>query len=278
MKIRSIKWSNLALRVVAGLAGALVIIISLIVSEWTYFAVFFLICMFTLREFYKLVGLDGMAPLTFWGVFSGLYIYALTFFIEKGILNAEYFLSIFPVLSVAFVIKLYKKNEKKPFTNIAFTFLGVFYVAIPFSLLNFVIFFEDVYNYKILLGLLLLLWASDTGAYFTGVRFGKTKLFFRISPKKSWEGLIGGCILAITVSIFIAYYLQNLALWQWVSVALIIVVVGTYGDLVESLFKRSIEIKDSGKAIPGHGGFLDRFDGLLLAIPFIVAFLEIVRY
>ena len=120
-----------------------------------------------------------------------------------------------------------------------------------------------------------ILWASDTGAYFAGTTFGKSKLFERISPKKSWEGFLGGAVLAILFAYGIAHYFTTLALWQWLTIGVIIIVGGTFGDLVESLLKRSIEIKDSGDSLPGHGGFLDRFDGLLISAPFIVAFLEI---
>jgi phosphatidate cytidylyltransferase len=170
---------------------------------------------------------------------------------------------------------LYKRGERKPFTNIAFTFLGVIYVAVPFSLLHVFILRNGVYSYQILLGCLFLLWASDTGAYFAGVRYGKTKLFERVSPKKSWEGSMGGALAALMMAFVLAFVFQDLPPWQWHVIAVIIVVAGTYGDLVESLFKRSIAIKDSGSSLPGHGGFLDRFDGLLLSAPFIATFLNI---
>lgn len=124
-------------------------------------------------------------------------------------------------------------------------------------------------------GCLFILWASDTGAYFAGTLFGKSKLFERISPKKSWEGFLGGAVLATLITMGIAHFFTSLDLWHWISIDVIIIVGGTFGDLVESLLKRSIEIKDSGDALPGHGGFLDRFDGLLISAPFIVAFLEI---
>src|SRR5690606_33931267 len=109
----------------------------------------------------------------------------------------EYYMLIFPLISFIYMIKLYKKFERKPFTNIAFTFLGIFYVAIPFALLNVIAFDNGQYNYEVILGTLLILWASDTGAYFAGTRFGKRKLFERISPKKSWEGFLGGAVLAL---------------------------------------------------------------------------------
>ena len=123
--------------------------------------------------------------------------------------------------------------------------------------------------------MVLIIWASDTGAYFAGITMGKKKLFKRVSPKKTWEGSIGGGIVALGMATLLAQYFHDLSLIQWLVAALIIAVAGIYGDLVESLFKRSIEIKDSGTSIPGHGGFLDRFDSLLLAIPFIVVFVEI---
>jgi phosphatidate cytidylyltransferase len=173
------------------------------------------------------------------------------------------------------MIKLYKKFERKPFTNIAFTFLGIFYVAVPFALLNIATFENGFYNFEIIFGCLFILWATDTGAYFAGTFFGKRKLFERISPKKSWEGALGGAVLAFIFALVIARYFDTLEFWQWMGIASIIVVGGIYGDLVESLLKRSIEIKDSGTSLPGHGGFLDRFDGLLISAPFIVAFLEI---
>jgi phosphatidate cytidylyltransferase len=170
---------------------------------------------------------------------------------------------------------LYKKFERKPFTNIAFTFLGIFYVAIPISLLHIAAYENRAYNFEIVLGCLFILWASDTGAYIAGTLFGKRKLFERISPKKSWEGFLGGAVLAAGFAFLFATYFVILAPWQWYVIAAIIIIGGTYGDLIESLLKRSIEIKDSGESLPGHGGFLDRFDGLLISAPFIVAFIEI---
>ncbi len=138
----------------------------------------------------------------------------------------------------------------------------------PFALLNLAAFRTGTYNFEIIFGCLFILWASDTGAYFAGTYLGKTKLFERISPKKSWEGFFGGALLALVFALGIAHYFQSLSTVQWLVVWGIIMVGGTFGDLVESLLKRSIAIKDSGSSIPGHGGFLDRFDGLFLAAPF----------
>jgi phosphatidate cytidylyltransferase len=126
-----------------------------------------------------------------------------------------------------------------------------------------------------MLGFLLILWLNDTGAYLIGSWIGKHKLFERISPKKTWEGSMGGAFMALLTSWGMALLVKGIPLWQWISIGLIIVIFGTLGDLVESMLKRSLGIKDSGTILPGHGGILDRFDALLLAVPFVFVFLAI---
>jgi phosphatidate cytidylyltransferase len=269
------KYSNLTQRIITGILGAAGIIFGVVFSEWTYFAIFFFICIMSLREFYALTLLDGFLPQKAFGTICGMVIFCLSFFIERGNISYRYYFLIFPLVSCVYMIKLYKKFERKPFTNIAYTFLGICYVAVPFALLNIAAFENGNYNFEIIWGCLFILWATDTGAYFAGTFFGRRKLFERISPKKSWEGAVGGALLALVFAYGISTFFHTLALWQWMCVGVIIVVGGVFGDLVESLLKRSIEIKDSGDALPGHGGFLDRFDGLLISAPFIVAFLEI---
>lgn len=269
------KYNNLTQRLITAFIGAAVIVFCIVFNEWTYYAVFFVICLFTLIEFYDLSGLDGMVPQKTFGTICGMLIFSLSFFIEKEDISYRYYFLIFPIVSFVYMIKLYKKFERKPFTNIAYMILGLFYVAMPFSLLNIAVYENGQYNFEVIFGCLFILWASDTGAYFAGTLFGKRKLFERISPKKSWEGAVGGAILAIVFALVIADYFDSLQKWQWLTISGIIIVGGIYGDLIESLLKRSIEIKDSGVSLPGHGGFLDRFDGLLISAPFIVAFLEI---
>lgn len=269
------KYNNLTQRIITGLLGSAGIITGVCINEWTYCLVFLIICLFSMLEFYKLAGLDGVLPQITFGTVCGVCIFLLSFFIEKGSISDRYYFFIFPIVSFVYMIKLYKKFERKPFTNIAFTFLGIFYVAVPFSLLNIAAFEDNIYNYEIIFGCLFILWASDTGAYFAGTFFGRRKLFERISPKKSWEGFFGGAILALIFAYGLSRYFQTISLTQWIVIGIIIIVGGTFGDLVESLLKRSFEIKDSGSSIPGHGGFLDRFDGLLISAPFIVAYLEV---
>lgn len=275
MKSRLSKYNNLTQRIIVAILGVLIIVSAIYWQAWSYFVVFLVIAFLSIREFYKLVGLDGYLPLSSWGTISGMLIYTFTFLVQMDIIEPVIFYLVFPFSSIIFFIKLYKKSDVKPFTNIAYTFLGIFYVAVPFSLLHIIAFCTGQYQFELVTGILLLTWASDTGGYFAGTLFGKTKLFQRISPKKSWEGFVGGAILALIIAFLLATYAPILPLWKWMTIGILTVIAGTYGDLVESLFKRSINIKDSGESLPGHGGFLDRFDALLLSLPFIAAFLKL---
>ena len=269
------KYNNLTQRVIVAILGVTVIISAIYWQSWSYFAVFLIITFLLLKEFYKLVGIDGYLPLSFWGTLTGMLIYTFTFLAQKSYIDADVLFLVFPFGSIIFFIKLYKKSDVKPFTNIAYTFLGILYVAVPFALLHVIAFSTGVYRFEIVTGILLLTWASDTGGYFSGTLFGKTSLFKRISPKKSWEGFVGGAILTLLIAYFISLFVDIFPMWKWMAIGLLTVIAGTYGDLVESLFKRSIKIKDSGASIPGHGGFLDRFDAMLLSLPFIAAFLRL---
>lgn len=275
MRQRLANLTNLQQRVIAAVAGVPFIIFMIWYADWTFALLFTVVSALTQREFYKLLGLDGFEPLTAYGTVVGCFVCVLAYLIETDLIDTDNYFLICPASSMVFLIKLYKKRDMKPFTNIGFTFLGIIYVAMPFTLLIVLALRGGTYHPAIITGCLLLLWASDIGAYFAGTYFGRRKLFERVSPKKSWEGAVGGAIAAALVALGLAFYDQELRPWQWYCVGGIIVVTGTYGDLVESLFKRSIAIKDSGSSIPGHGGFLDRFDGLLLATPFIITFLKL---
>lgn len=269
--------SNLQQRVIAAIVAVPLLVFCIQYSDYTFFGLFLLIGILAQLEFYKLIGtMEGNLPLKFFGTFCGIVLQTLTFLIEKGVIAYSNYYILSPLLTLIFFIKLYKEKDQNPFQNIAFTFLGIIYVALPFALFTVLAFVKnETYDPQIILGCLFLLWASDSGAYFAGTKFGKTKLFERVSPKKSWEGSVGGFITAMAVAGILGKYFTNYNTLEWIIVGVIIVIAGTYGDLVESLFKRSINIKDSADTIPGHGGFLDRFDGLLLSIPFIIPFVKL---
>jgi phosphatidate cytidylyltransferase len=188
------------------------------------------------------------------------------------------------------IAELYLKQED-PIHDWAYTMMSQLYIALPFSLLNALAFHQAAdapyvfYDPVLPLSVFVFLWLNDTGAYLCGSLLGKHKLFPRISPGKSWEGSIGGGILVMVVAALIPTCLAqllsinyHLSTIQWVGLGLTIVIFGTWGDLIESLFKRTIGIKDSGNILPGHGGMLDRFDSSLLAIPAAVVYLYTLLY
>jgi len=270
------KYPNILVRVLTATLGAVIIVLGIVGGPWSYFLVFLGIAILSQWEFYKIVQTSASKPVKVWGTFLGMLLVSCSFLSINGNLNYDWVLIFIPLGMTTFILKLFDQSENKPFLGTAYTWLGIIYVALPFSLLHFIAFSRGTYDFQIVLGCLLLHWAHDVGAYFVGVRFGKTKLFERLSPNKSWEGSAGGAFLTLLVVFIGSNWSSALTLWQWVIIGVLVIVAGTLGDLVESQLKRSMQIKDSGRSIPGHGGFLDRFDGLLISTPFIAAFLKII--
>ncbi|WP_299705970.1 phosphatidate cytidylyltransferase [uncultured Pontibacter sp.] len=266
--------SNLQQRLIVGVLGAALFIGGIIFSEWTFLLLFLGLTLLGTLEFYKLTGAAGIKPNKTLGVLLAAGIFISIFLIDKEYMPAELLYLALPVLFLTFVLELYRK-QPQPFTNIAFTILGVLYIAVPFSLLQLLGHLQGEYRWQPILGLLLLIWAADTGAYIAGKNFGKHKLLERVSPGKTWEGWIGGTVLTVLVGWGLAVVFHDLELYQWIGIAVIVSIFGVLGDLAESLLKRSLGVKDSGTLLPGHGGILDRFDSLIMVIPFIVAFLKI---
>ncbi len=239
---------------------------------------FCLIVILGVDEFYGLVKKSKTVnPIKFWGtISSSILIITLTLAASTNI-NSKYIAIPVLMLFLSFIFELYRKKET-PFLNIAYTILGSIYIVIPFAMLYHLGYyaiggFIDTYSFQIILGFFFMLWTNDTGAYLSGKFLGKHKLFERISPKKTWEGSIGGGILTIVIAYILSIYFTNLSLSNWIVIGILITIFGGLGDLVESMLKRSLNIKDSGNILPGHGGILDRFDGLLLAAPFVYCYL-----
>ena len=195
-------------------------------------------------------------------------------------IDARVFLPYLGLLLYLMITELYLKKEN-PIGNWAYAMLSQLYVALPFALLNVLAFQNSpetssvTYNPILPLSIFVFIWLSDTGAYCVGSLIGKHRLFERISPKKSWEGSIGGAVFSIASSFVFARFFPFMSMWQWAGLAVIVVIFGTWGDLTESLMKRQLGIKDSGNILPGHGGMLDRFDSALMAIPAAVVYLYI---
>ena len=214
---------------------------------------------------------------------AGVYFFLAMAGYNSGMTPAAVFIPYLLTLIYLMVAELYLKQED-PVNDWAYTMMSQLYIALPFSLLNVLAFQSDAdgihYVWTVPLSVFVFLWINDTGAYLCGSLLGKHKLFPRISPGKSWEGSIGGGILVVIVAILVWYLLEQydqnalgLSAIEWAGLGLVIVVFGTWGDLVESLFKRTLGIKDSGNILPGHGGMLDRFDSSLMAIPAAVVYL-----
>jgi len=178
-----------------------------------------------------------------------------------------------PLISMLFIKELYAGN-KNPFIHLSLNLTAILYITVPCALVNIIANYDGNFEPLRILGILFLVWVNDTGAYFTGRKFGKTKLFERVSPKKTWEGSVGGAVTVFIVAyLLILIFPPVFSATQWLGIALISIVFGTLGDLIESLLKRTLKVKDSGTILPGHGGILDRFDALIFALPFIYAFL-----
>jgi len=238
-----------------------------------------------LYEYYLMALSNGIRPQTAAGIITGTVMYSIATLAAAGVAGVEWFLLLVIPSLVILVTELYRKQER-PFDSLAHTFFGIMYVGIPFSLFPFAAFSRTgfrsilshpdiVFSPGLIIGFLLLLWTYDTGAYLTGIAFGKHRLMERISPKKSWEGFIGGVIISIVIAWFLSGWLGVVTRWQWLVVALIVSVAGTCGDLVESMLKRSMGVKDSGSVLPGHGGFLDRFDSAIISFPLVFLFILI---
>lgn len=186
------------------------------------------------------------------------------------------------------VSELYLK-KKNPLNNWAYAMMSQIYIALSFAMLNVLAYhsignegelsnYQVQYNPILPLSIFIFTWINDTGAYCTGMLFGKHRLFERISPKKSWEGSIGGGVFSIIAAIVMAHYFPFMPISIWIGLALTVVIFGTLGDLTESLLKRTIGIKDSGNILPGHGGMLDRFDSTLMAVQAAVVYLYIISF
>ena len=227
-----------------------------------------------LWEFYKLVPYtNNLTRKTFGMVLSTCLLVSICLWANQQI-DAKILLINIPLVSIIFIAELYLRSPT-PFINLAFLFLGLIYITMP-SILLFACAVSvpiGLNAQEVVLGYFFLLWANDTGAYVFGSLFGKNSLFARISPNKTWEGSGGGAFLVIVIAYINYTFLQELSFLSWSIIASIVIIMGTFGDLVKSLLKRILNKKDSGNLLPGHGGILDRFDSLLGSVPWVYAFL-----
>ena len=272
--------NNFIQRAVTGVLFVIVLVGCILYSPLSFGILFTIISVLSVHEFAQLVSKSSEVSINKTiTALGGAYLFlALMSFCTQQSVGARVFLPYLGLLLYMMITELYLK-KKNPTGNWAYSMLSQLYVALPFALLNVLAFQNSpetgsvTYNPILPLSIFVFIWLSDTGAYCVGSLIGKHRLFERISPKKSWEGSIGGGIFSIASSLGFAHFFPFMPGWEWVGLAIVVVIFGTWGDLTESLMKRQLGIKDSGNILPGHGGMLDRFDSALMAIPAAVVYL-----
>lgn len=266
---------NLYTRTITGILLTALIIGSLLLHPLALVIVIFVLMMVGLLEFFRLAGLREIYPQRVLGFAVGTIIYITVAVSALGIISTWYLAFLPPLIFVFFIAELFR-TKPNSLLNIAFSILPIVYISIPFAmmifLMNPVVIGEHPY-WHILLSLLIIQGSYDTFAYLAGKAIGKHKLFEKISPKKTWEGTIGGTFFGLIAAFILSLFFKELTTWQWLVAALIINISGTFGDLSESMLKRQLHVKDSGNIFPGHGGVLDRFDAAIFSAPVLICYL-----
>ena len=286
---------NFITRTITGILFVAIMVTGICLRGDAMILLFALITGLTLLEFTGLVN-EHVADTTvnrFITTAAGVYLFLAFAGYCTGIVPPSAFIPYLLTLIYLFISELYLK-QKNPIQDWAYTMLSQLYVALPFSMINVLSFQADplsgqiAYHWLLPMSVFIFLWANDTGAYCAGSLFGRHKLFPRVSPGKTWEGSIGGAVIVLIIAAVISYFAGSdaslstlnaqLSTLKWLGLGLVVVFFGTWGDLVESLFKRTLGIKDSGNILPGHGGMLDRFDSSLMAIPAAVIYLYTLQF
>lgn len=283
---------NLITRTITGVIFVAVLVACILYSMYSFCVLFAIITAAAVWEYTLLINkIPDIRVNSLMSTVAAACLFLGTFAFTCNIGGGGVFLPFILLIIYMLISELYLKRPH-PLLNWAYTMLGQMYIALPLSMLSVLAvqhegdgaFYVPIYP----LSVFVFIWCSDTGAYCCGRMFGKHKLFERISPHKTWEGSIGGGILAVIVSIVLFLLIHQpfmgkmeaagtaLEMVEWIGLALVVVVFGTWGDLVESLLKRQLGVKDSGNILPGHGGILDRFDSSLMAIPAAVIYLYII--
>lgn len=274
--------SNFLQRAITGIIFVAVLIGCILGGPISFTILFALISALTINEFGTIVARNGETrinkPIS---ILAGVFLFLCFGYIGVVPGKNEIFIPYLFLILYLLISELYKK-QPNPINNWAYSMMSQVYIALSFALLNVLAYHTTTtdgtpqYNPILPLSIFIFNWVNDTGAYCTGMLFGKHRLFERISPKKSWEGSIGGAVFSIVAAIVMAHFFTFLSLGAWIGLGLTVVVFGTWGDLTESLLKRTLGIKDSGNILPGHGGMLDRFDSTLMAVPAAVVYLYLI--
>lgn len=269
--------NNLVKRTITGAVFVSVVVGSILQDFNTLMVLFGVVSMIGTWEFVRMMGKSHYSLQKATAILLALFMYVLGVAVLKEKLPLISLGILIPIYFGCFVSELFR-NRRYAISNIAITLTIPFYTTLPFLLLLQSTLSGGTYDGYLLIGVLILIWSNDTFAYLIGRQLGKTKLFERISPKKTWEGSLGGFVVAMLIAIFLLpRFFTSLSMIDWIIIGVISVVFGSIGDLIESLIKRTLKVKDSGSILPGHGGVLDRFDALIGAAPFIYTYLVVIK-
>lgn len=284
------KIKTLLIRTLSGVVLVAVVIGALIWSPFSFGLLLLVILIGGMWEFYRMARREQVEPLKWMGLVFGVLLFAVNFLLMRAMndlswtsVAVAYLLLLLPVfillIPLMFVCELFL-GRPHPSTDIGVTLAGIFYVAVPLSLMLYIpCLMKDRMGWypEIFLVYIFIIWANDVFAYLVGISIGRHRLYERISPNKSWEGFFGGIVGAVAMGCAAAWFFND-SYWVWGGFALVAAISGVLGDLVESMFKRSAGVKDSGNILPGHGGWLDRFDALIFSVPFVVVYLIIMHF
>lgn len=241
-------------------------------NKYTFLVVFELVMLQCLWEFYAIISKKDVSPKKWFGLLFAALLFLSIFLFKNKYITIKYFYLLIAVFFSSFLIELLRKKTNT-LHNLATEMLGILYIALPFSMINFFVFQGTEFEFEKLLAIFLIIWAYDVAAYFVGVSIGRKKIFKNISPKKTLEGTVGGIILAIIAGYFVLGYF-GISEGVYRAILSMLITFGAFtGDLVESKIKRSVNVKDSGNIMPGHGGLLDRFDSFIFSVIFAFFFL-----
>ncbi|WP_400080847.1 phosphatidate cytidylyltransferase [Winogradskyella sp. R77965] len=269
---------ELTIRAISGVIYVLLLIGSLFIQEATI-AILALFGIISLIEFCSLIKLKSFVPYIIFALLYGAFGYICLQHIN--LTDIDKVIQIILVITIFVNIILIKDlftAKKIPLFASKRYIATTFYLSTGFLFMLLISNFQNKFTPLLLLGVFILIWINDSAAYLVGKNFGRQKLFPSVSPKKTVEGFLGGLFFACISSFFIAKYTETLEFTSWLILAIIVSVLGTFGDLIESKFKRQAGVKDSGVIMPGHGGLLDRLDSIIFASPFIYLFLRIIHF
>jgi phosphatidate cytidylyltransferase len=281
----SLDLKKLGVRSASAAVFVCVLLAGILINYYTFTLLFLVVALLGLIEFFRLSGLMGAKPFKTWGIICGLIMYAafIRFDAMAGTLylHPQIKIGLVAIPFLVFAVALFSERER-PMLDAAYTIAGILYVVLPFALLHELVIMPGILTHtpiffpNLLLGIIFLIWSNDTFAYLGGSLLGRHKVMERVSPGKTWEGTVCGILATVVISFFVRRWMfpESVTLF-WPMLGLIVPVIATTGDLVESALKREAGVKDSGSLMPGHGGILDRFDSLIFVSPFVVVMLKL---